>query len=386
MKKQIPLIAFFVALAIVMGVLFTDRVSAANVPSLFHNDERWYKDSTASLEIIDGLPYVPIDLFGMFSGIELSMDARRGEFMIYNRTSGQYISVLYNEKLATIGGAEEVYLNLYKLHGGYYYVPAEYFCSVLSLQYEIVVSGASAYGKTVRISDGAQTKTLADLLALYEPEGSDTTDFPDTDRPPVSSGTDTVERTIYLTFNTIREGNTETLLKTLYAAGVQATFFFTPEEIYRYPSLACAIVADGHTLAITCAESADAQEFLRTVNTANDRLYALTKTMTRVVQLPGGTVKSGFIEAEVDNVLKAGYVLWDYTYDVPDSLGYGAANVKKRTLDAIRESEVNVLRMSTNDTVVRILPDLLNELASMENYRVCPIAASAAEVRGSTES
>ena len=374
MKKYLPLFALVIALSIVAGVLFSARASAASTPGIFHNDERWYKDSAASLEVIDGIPYVPIDVFGMFSRIELSIDARRGEFMLYNRVSGAYISILYSEKIATV-------------NGGYYYVPAEYFCSVLSLQYEIVASSAAPYGKTVRLSDGGQTKTIGELLAMYEPGSGDSTDTPPvTDRPPVSSGTDTTDRTVYLTFNTIHEENTHTILKALNTMGIQATFFVTQAEIARYTVLICAAVADGHTIALTCEQTSGAEDFLRIMREANERLYALAKITTRIVQLPGGTEKSGFTEADVEEIFAAGYVLWDYTYDVPDSRGYAAANVKVRTLQAIRDREVNVLRMSTNDTVVKILPELLIEFAVNENYRVCPITAAMAEVRGSTES
>ncbi len=386
MKKHIPLIALVLAITIAAGVVFSARVSAASAPGLFHNDERWYKDSTASLEIIDGIPYVPIDIFAMFSHIELSMDSRRGEFMLHNRTTGRYISVLYNERIATVDGAEEVYLNLYKLHGGYYYVPADYFCSVLDLRCEIASSSAAGYGATVRISDGNETKSLAELLRMYDPTSEESTTPPDTQRPPVSSGGDTAERTIYLTFNTVREQNTLTLLTTLAQASVQATFFFTPEEISQYPALVCGVIADGHTLAITCEESEGAEDFLRRVNAANELLYAIAKTTTRVVQLPGGTERSAFTEADVGEILAEGYVIWDHTFDVPDSLGYGSATVKTKTLEAIRQSELSVLRMSMNATVVKILPDLLGELSQMENYRLLPIAESTAEVRKTAQS
>ncbi len=387
MKKHMPLVALILALSVVTGVLFSARVDAANTPGIFHNDERWYKDSAASLEMIDGIPYVPIDVFGMFSPIELSIDARRGEFMLYNRASGEYISILYSEKIATVNGTEEVYLNLYKLHGGYYYVPAEYFCSVLSLQYEIVASSASVYGKTVRISDGGQTKTIAELLRMYEPDTGLPPDTPPvTDRPPISSGPDAMYRTVYLTFNTIREENVYLILRALSSVGMRATFFFTPEEIFRYPGLVCAVAADGHTVALTCGECENAEEFLRILRDSNQRLYAAAKITTRIAQLPGGVEKSGLSEADIQKIMAAGYVLWDFTYDVPDSMGYGSATVKKKTMDALSEREVSVLRMSTNATVVKILPELLIEFAVTETFRVLPITAAQPEVRGSAAS
>jgi hypothetical protein len=187
-KKQMSLIAAVLVISIGLGVLFSVHVSAASVPSLFHNDERWYRDNSAGLEVIDGLYYVPVDVFGMFRHIELTMDSRRGEFMVYNRNTGAYISVIYSEKIATINGEEEAYLNLYKLHGGYYYVPAEYFCTVLSLGYEIRRGSGSTVGVTFRVLDGNETKTFEELLQPYESSISGSTDTapPIVTEPPVT--------------------------------------------------------------------------------------------------------------------------------------------------------------------------------------------------------
>ena len=56
-KKQLALIAAALVISIGLGVVFSAHVSAASVPSLFHNDERWYRDNSAGLEIIGGLYY-----------------------------------------------------------------------------------------------------------------------------------------------------------------------------------------------------------------------------------------------------------------------------------------------------------------------------------------
>ncbi len=387
-RKHISLIAVVLSVCLLAGALFSVRISAVSAPSLFHNDERWYKDSTACLEIIDGLPYVPIDIFGMYSHIELSMDSRRGEFMLYNRVSERYISVLYNEKIATVNGTEEIYLNLYKLHGGYYYVPAEYFCAVLGFTVESRVSSAPGTGKTLRINDGTATKSMEELLSVYDPVRD--TDFSDTSAPPVTvppvtgpitSGVDTAKRTIYLTFNTLREKNVASILQALRNTSVRATFFITDAELSAFPSLVNDILLDGHSVALTAPEVKDAADFISRMDDANERLYGITKTKTRIVQLPGGTYESGLSEADVETILAAGYVLWDYTYDVPDSLGYASAAVRDYTLAEIRKAEIHVLRMSTNDTVVKILPYLLMQFRAAENYSVKPITAAGREIR-----
>ena len=383
-KRRISVIAAVLTVCILSGVLFSVRITAASAPTLFHNDEKWYKDSTATLEIIDDIPYIPIDIFGMYSHIELSLDSRRSEFMLYNRTTKQYISVLYNEKIATVNGTEEIYLNLYKLHGGYYYVPAEYFCSVLGFSAEIADSSAPS-GKTFRLDDGKAKKTLAELLSPYAGSGTDTgestppvtTDPPVTD-PPVVTGDDKTERTIYLTFNTIEEENTNSILKSLKNASMRATFFFTDAEIARYPSLVNNVFVGGHSLAITTDAFEDADDFIRQMNDLNERLYGITKTKTRLVQLPPDAAIS---PADAEKILAAGYVIWDYTYDVPDSKGYASYAVREHAVTAVRSAKTSVLRMSTNATVVKMLPDFLKILGTGVNYHIEPMNASGTEVR-----
>ena len=388
--KRITAAALMLAVCILAGVLLSTRVDAAAAPSLFHNDERWYRDNSAGLEIVGEVYYVPVDIFGMFSQIELSMDNRRGEFMLYNRETKHYISVLYEEKIATVNGEEEIYLNLYRLHGGYFYVPAEYFCSVLSLSCEVMTSSSSAYGVTLRISDGAQTKTFDELLSGYDPAelplvSSDTDTGtpapPVTAPPPVTSGADTVPREDYLTFNTVAHETFTDVLTALREAQIHAAFFFTAEEMREYPEKLIAVTAGGHTVGLTCAAAASAEDFLAQLSDANELLRSITKTETRIAQLPGGTAKSGFGDEALAKIAEAGYVLWDWTYDVPDSVGYSVSYVDTVCRRAVGESEVNVLRMSCNKTVAQLLPGFIRYLQSAQNHTVRVIRAAAAEIR-----
>jgi len=386
-QKWIPLLALVLAVCVGTSVMLSVRVDAASAPGIFHNDERWYRDSYAGLEIIGGVYYVPVDLFSMFSCMELSMDNRRGEFMLYNRNTGSYISVLYEEKIATVNGEEEIYLSLYRLHGGYFYVPAEYFCSVLSLEMETAVSSNSAYGVTLRISDGSQTQTMAELLADYDAVSSsvDSSDTqtsvpPVTVLPPVSSDSapHPVERQEYLTFNTVGYDSFSDILEILQKEEVQAAFFFTEEEMLQYPERLLSVVIEGHTVGVTCTEAEDAADFLEKMNAANEVLFSLMKMRTRIVQYPGGT--SSLRVADAEPVMQSGYVLWDWTYDVPDSVGYSASYVGTVCRREVERGEIHVLRMSCNQTVSEFLGDFLTYLLSSENHSVHRIHASMEEV------
>ena len=381
-KKQMSLIAAVLVISIGLGVLFSVHVSAASVPSLFHNDERWYRDNSAGLEVIDGLYYVPVDVFGMFRHIELTMDSRRGEFMVYNRNTGAYISVIYSEKIATINGEEEAYLNLYKLHGGYYYVPAEYFCTVLSLGYEIRRGSGSAVGVTFRVLDGNETKTFEELLQPYESSISGSTDTapPIVTEPPVTD-TDVTVRSNYITFNTIESASLAQILTTLEQVSVQATFFITEEELCDMPEAVVAVCAAGHTVALRCESADSAEDFLAQMDRANDVLYGIAKLRTRIAHFPSGKNREALTDEDWEKIADAGYVLWDWTYDVPDSQGYSVRYVKSACRQAVAKNEINVLRFGCNETAAQVLPDLVSYLMSNSNYRIYPICVSHDEVR-----
>ena len=381
-KKQMALVAAVLAISIGFGVLFSVHVSAASVPSLFHNDERWYRDNSAGLEVIDGLYYVPVDVFGMFRHIELTMDSRRGEFMVYNRNTGAYISVIYSEKIATINGEEEAYLNLYKLHGGYYYVPAEYFCTVLSLGYEVRRGSGSAVGATFRILDGNEAKNFDELMEPYDSSSSVSTDTapPIVTDPPVSD-TDLTVRSNYITFNTIQSESLTQILATLEETSVKATFFITEAELCDMPEAVISICAAGHTVALRCDSAESAEDFLAQMERANDILYGIAKIRTRIAHFPSGKHRDALTDGDWEKIATAGYVLWDWTYDVPDSQGYSVRYVKSACRQAVAKNEINVLRFGCNETAAQVLPDLVSYLMSNSNYRIYPIYVSHEEVR-----
>ena len=257
-------------------------------------------------------------------------------------------------------------------------MPAEFFCSVLALQYETTASSNAAYGVTVRISDGSQTQTLEDLLKDFDPvrdttESSGSGTSIDTPPvivdPPITSGADPVDRVDYLTFNTVGFDSFSGILAQLKSAGVQAAFFFTAEEMKQYPQRLLSAMIAGHTVGLTCAEAADVEDFLGQMEEANELLYSLMKIHTRIVQFPGQKMAA----EDADRLEQAGYVLWDWTYDVPDSVGYSAYYVGAACRRAVERGEVNVLRMSCNSTVKEFLSDFLLYLQSSTNHTVCPI-------------
>ena len=367
--------------AIAVGVLFAVRADAAGAPSLFHNDESWYRDGRTGLVVRDGAYFVPVDLFGMFRELELSVDGRYEEFMVYNRNTGAYISVLTGEGLATINGQEEIPLVLFR-EGGSYYVDAALFCGVLSLELESAPSSA-APGVSVRIGSGRQSKTLAQLLMPYD--SSAVTDSGETSEgpvvvPPVTTA-DRTERQIYLTFNTFSPAMLPRILSLLDERGVRAAFFFTGEEIAETPQLAIAVAARGHTVALTAAAADSAADFLAAVEAANDTLCALTKLRARVVQLPPRGVRGGLSEADTEEILARGYVIWDWSYDVPDSAGYTVETVVRLCREQLLDSEVCVFRFGGNYVTSLVLPELIDFIKENPSYSLRAVSECARAAR-----
>ena len=381
-RKRWTAAAACLCAALLFCVLFGARARAASAPSLFYDDERWYRDAAAGLVVQDGVFYVPVDIFGRFSELQLRIDAGIGEFMIYNRTTGAYITVLAAESLATVNGAEEIPIVTFR-RGGCYYVDAPFFCSVLSMEWEVSPSSAPD-GISLRICSGMQTRTLAELLFSYEsselpPVTSDSGQIV-TD-PPISSGIDTTARQIYLTFNTFTPAMFDRIVGILDRYDVSATFFFTEEELRAMPELVVALAARQHTVALTADTDAAYEEFIAAVDAANELLYTLTKTKTRIVQFPGGSAAFGDGEEEFARIDEAGYRLWDWTYDVPDGAGYAADTVLRLCREQLLLEEVCVFRFGGSYVTSLVLPELLEFITANPSYTLRTIGECAETVR-----
>lgn len=123
MKKRILVI--FLAL-IMLCSLF---VSAEEIPSLFHNDEAWYKDGVSPMIERDGVRYIPADIFTMFDYMEVSTP-KSNNLLLHNTENGAYVSILFKEQSALINGTVYEDVGVFR-DGGVYYVEADRICESL---------------------------------------------------------------------------------------------------------------------------------------------------------------------------------------------------------------------------------------------------------------
>lgn len=153
-------------------------VFADDVPTLFHNDEAWYKDEIAPVLLKDGILHVPSDFISMFDYITFTTE-REGENLLFTNTqTGDYVSILYSERAACVNGRIMEDVSIFREHG-YYYLDVEFICDNLNLMVEYS-GGESITDRSVRIYDSDRMMTFEELLAMYDEEEPETVpDEPD---------------------------------------------------------------------------------------------------------------------------------------------------------------------------------------------------------------
>ncbi len=166
MKKRVRwllLAAVLVTVAMLAGPM---QGSGYTTPSLFHNDEAWYKDSVAPLLLRDERYYIPVDLLSMFADLQVSYYDGE-ENILLSHKNGTYASILFEDRSAAVNGKLTAGGGLFR-ENGYTYVEADWVCALFSLTcaYEVDEDGQTL----LRITDGTAARTMEELLRLYREE------------------------------------------------------------------------------------------------------------------------------------------------------------------------------------------------------------------------
>lgn len=169
MKKRSAML--FAAL---LAVTFASS-SAASVPSLFHNDEAWYRDSAAPLVCRDDTYYVPADLFEQLSGVRVSEPSDEA-LLIYDTESGGYISILVDKRRAAVNGRLIENVGVFR-EDNVVYVDVMQVSEIVGVAVETIVHEDG--GISLRLTDGNELLTTELLVASYLPQETVTDEFAD---------------------------------------------------------------------------------------------------------------------------------------------------------------------------------------------------------------
>ena len=171
MKKRI------FAVLLVLMLLCATLVSAEEIPSLFHNDEAWYKDGVSPVIERDGVRYIPADIFTMFDYMEVSTP-KSDNLLIHHTESGAYVSVLFKERSALINGTVYENIGVFR-DGGVYYVEADRICESLGFTTRLYIQEDGEL--SIQICDeDVISKSFNELIQSYLPDDSGyTEELPD---------------------------------------------------------------------------------------------------------------------------------------------------------------------------------------------------------------
>ena len=283
--------------------------SADAPPSLFYNEEPWYKDALAPLVERDGVVYIPAEFCAMLDGIELTTP-REGNLLLSNRNTGAYVSILFPECSAVLCGKIVDDIGVFR-DGSMYYVEAQTVCGALGIEWE---SGEWDNGAAIgQIGDENRRQTLDELLSGYRSMSSidlyeNTDPVPETPSGP--------QKRIYVLCGAPYDGVTDedgreyNVFRTLRDAGMACTVFLREDA------------ADGDVLAaVSCGayglmppDGADG-DLAETLLARDGQIRNLTRRHARL------TLSTGDASADAD-LRKAGFapLAPDFTVDAASDL------------------------------------------------------------------
>ncbi|MGN1346944.1 MAG: hypothetical protein ACI4V1_09160 [Eubacteriales bacterium] len=273
MKKFRPA-AFAAALLLAAGMAGTAPSNASDVPSLFHNDEAWYKDGAAPLVLRDGVYYVPAELFGMFESISVTTP-NENNLLIQNTEDGRYVSILFQECRAAVNGTILENVRLFR-DSGVYYVEAEPTAATVGISVETITHEDGSV--SMRLYDDTCLLTTEELLNSYFPAEPEEDEFAGLDEEE--------ERDLKRIFVLCREPSADTepsfcALSLLREYGMDYTLFLTEDTA---PETLLTALSVGEYGILT---SETGEEALEALNETNETFRKITRVRTHFTLTTG---------------------------------------------------------------------------------------------------
>ncbi|MBR2435747.1 MAG: hypothetical protein IKB22_09780, partial [Lentisphaeria bacterium] len=317
-----------------------------DMPTLFHNDEAWYKDSMAPLLMKDGRYHIPADLLGMFGDLTVSSHQDNDNLLITRGTGaeGTYVSILFSDKTAVIDGRLQENVGIFR-ENGFTYVDGEWIAEIFSLT---CTYARTENGNTVlRLSDAEAARTMEELMTLYREEPMQTAPMPE--KEPARTGEDGIRRIYIVTGDNYENPEFTPAEAVVKNSGLVCTMFLhgrsDPEKYWEYAFFGNAGICAGS------AEEADA---------VNDRLESLfCRRLEYVLPAYGDTDRealrqAGYIVVEPDFVV-------DYSTD-PDAI-YGELTA------FLEENDSVIVKVSGDGCSQRMIALLCNLTADPQLCR-----------------
>ncbi len=193
--------------------------------------------------------------------------------------------------------------------------------------------------------------------------------------------TKTYGKVAYLTIDDGPSAYTDRMVKILQDNNVKATFFMVEGNMKAYPQQVRNALKAGNTIGFHSV-SHDIHKLYKTSTSAKEEFDICSKTFTeitgqtsKVIRLPFGS-KPYTTQASYDNIVNAGYKLWDWTLDTEDW-----KSTSPQIMSALKRyatgDHITVLIHERTQTVA-VLDDIIKYLKS-QGYEILPITQTQQE-------
>ncbi len=168
------------------------------------------------------------------------------------------------------------------------------------------------------------------------------------------------KKNIRLTFNITDGKNMAKILNSLSRYGYRATFFIQGNAIQNCENEIRRAVVSGHTLGILSMNGNDDftrsdKELQALLTEANNKLFEVSKTKTRLLRVPGRTSSLG--NGRADSLISWGYRLWDSNVSPTGNSGTAVYN---SAVSRIKSSGRNIVfALSDSDSHTNALSRIL---------------------------
>ena len=192
---------------------------------------------------------------------------------------------------------------------------------------------------------------------------------------------------VYLTFDDGPSANTDSILDTLAANNVRATFFCIAQKGEANQKRYQRIVSEGHTLGMHSYTHvyrtvyADLESFEKDVTGISDYLYQITGVRPKYYRFPGGssnTVSKVPMKECIRYLNQSGLTYFDWNAQNDDATGksYTADQLVEHALRNVKAAGSNVVLLmhdeQTKTATAESLPKLIKQLKNA-GYDILPI-------------
>lgn len=333
---KIRKLAITLALILVLQLLFSNGIYAENeeIPTIFINNEAWYKTSLLPLIIKEGEALVPISVFSEFDNITVSynrnyecylIEAEGGNFISISVPTGRYLDSNENRGSITVITEENDI-----------YISAVTASDILGIKTEMAVFYNN---DVIRFYDKEDRQPLEILIDYYITSASSYIGS-------AGIGGMAIRRETFSFFADLakmKNAEARALLNAAKEQGVSMTFAIPAGFAAgrKNQALLFEISAAGHSLAVSIDESS-ANTPLEQAKQCNNELYRLLKKRTMLVLTTSG--KSNFKDS--------GYTLLNDSFRINGIMG--AQNINFTINDMIFFDKVTNENISKfNDIISR---------------------------------